>query len=108
MENIRIIFISTPKEDASSMARQLVEKRLAACVNIIPKIESHYWWDGKIESDEESLLIVKTSQQKVELLMEFVKEEHPYDIPEIITFPVAEGLPAYINWVLEETGRKVT
>ena len=78
---------------------------MAACVNIIPKIESHFWWAGKIETEDESLLVVKTSQQKVEPLMAFVQEEHPYDVPEIITFPVAEGLPAYIDWVIEETGK---
>jgi len=105
MENVRIVFISLPREEARGMAKTIVEERLAACVNIIPKIESYFWWEGKIENDEESLLVAKTSQQKVEKLIIWVKDNHPYPIPEVITVPLAEGLPDYINWVIEETGK---
>lgn len=105
MENVRIVFISLPREEARGMAKNIVEERLAACVNIIPKIESFFWWEDKIENDEEALLIAKTSQQKVEKLITWVKDNHPYPIPEVITVPLSEGLPDYINWVIEETGK---
>ena len=105
MENVRIVFISLPREEARGMAKKIVEERLAACVNIIPKIESFFWWEGKIENDEEALLIAKTSQQKVEKLITWVKDNHPYPVPEVITVPLSEGLPDYIDWVIEETGK---
>ena len=105
MENVRIVFISLPREEARGMAKKIVEERLAACVNIVPKIESFFWWEGKIENDEEALLIAKTSQQKVEKLITWVKDNHPYPVPEVITVPLSEGLPDYIDWVIEETGK---
>jgi periplasmic divalent cation tolerance protein len=105
MDNVRIIFVSLPREEARDMARTVVEKRLAACANVIPKMESFYWWEGKIENDEEALLMIKTSYLKVEDLIRFMQENHPYEIPDIISVPIMEGLPDYINWMLEETGK---
>jgi periplasmic divalent cation tolerance protein len=105
MDNVRIVFVSLPREEARDMARTLVEERLAACANIIPKMESFYWWEGKIENDEEALLMIKTSYLKVEDLIRYMQENHPYEVPDIISVPIMEGLPDYINWMLEETGR---
>lgn len=105
MAEVRVAFISAPRDEAKELARALVEERLCACVNIVPKIDSFYWWDGKIEKDEEALLIVKTTRQKAEALIRYVKENHPYEIPEVITLPLSEGLPDYLNWVIEETGK---
>jgi periplasmic divalent cation tolerance protein len=106
MESIRVVFISTPGDEADNLARKIVEKRLCACVNIVPKITSYYWWDDKVESDSEALLIVKTTQQRFDELMNFVVENHPYDLPEIISIPLAEGLPDYIAWVKAETEKR--
>jgi periplasmic divalent cation tolerance protein len=108
MENIRVVFISVPQDEAKKFGREIVERRLAACVNIIPKINSIFWWEDEIQTDEEALLILKTTQLKIDPLIRFIKEEHPYDVPEIIFLPVAEGLPDYINWVMREVGKEPT
>ena len=105
MENIRVVFISMSRDDAKKFGRAIVEKRLAACVNIIPQIDSYFWWNDEVQSDQESLMILKTTEAKIDALIKFVKENHPYDIPEIITLPVAEGLPDYINWIIDEMGK---
>ena len=105
MENIRVVFISIPHDEARKFARSIVEERLAACVNIVPRITSFFWWENEVQTDEEALLILKTTQPKIDALIDFVKHEHPYDIPEILFLPVAEGLPDYINWVIEEVGK---
>lgn len=106
MQTIRVVFITVPVDEAKKMARGIVENRLAACVNMVPKIESFFWWEDQLQQENESLLIVKTTELVLDKLVEFVKQEHPYDIPEIITMPVAEGLPDYINWVIEESGKR--
>lgn len=105
MENVRVVFVSIPTDEADNIAKKLVEKRLAACVNIVPKIKSFYWWEDKVMSDDESLLIIKTAQLKVEQLTDFVRNNHPYEVPEVIAFKLSEGLPDYINWIMEETGK---
>lgn len=106
MEHVRVGFVSIPREEAKELATALVEKRLAACVNIVPKIESVYWWDDKVGFDEESLMIIKTTQIKVEELIEYVKDNHPYELPEVIFLKLTEGLPDYLNYVIDETGKK--
>jgi periplasmic divalent cation tolerance protein len=103
MEDIRVVYISIPRDEADAFARQIVEERLAACVNIVPKIESYYWWDGAINHDNEALLIVKTTQKKFAALREYVQENHPYELPELIALPLVDGLPEYITWIREET-----
>jgi len=105
MENIRVVFVSIPRDEANKLARGLVEKRLAACVNVVPKIESYFWWDNKLEHDEEALLIIKTTQQRFDELRAWVVENHPYDLPEIISLPLSDGLSDYIEWVKKETER---
>ena len=105
MEIIRIVNITLPGDKADDMAKNLVEKRLAACVNVIPKVYSFYWWEDEVREDAEALLVAKTTQQKVEKLINFVRETHPYKVPEVITYPVAEGNPGYISWVIEEMGK---
>ncbi len=103
METIRIVYISIPRDEAKSMARKLVEERLAACVNILPKIEAYYWWDDAVQYDEEALLLVKTTQAKFDPLVEYILEHHPYDMPEVVALPLADGLPEYVAWVRHET-----
>ncbi|MFH1374237.1 MAG: divalent-cation tolerance protein CutA [bacterium] len=103
MEDIRVVFISVPCEEANNLAKGMLNERLAACVNIVPKIESWYWWDDKIEHDNEAMLIVKTTQQRFDALREWVVVNHPYGLPEIIALPISEGLPQYLAWVKKET-----
>lgn len=105
METIRVVLITIPHDEAERMARSLVEERLAACVNIVPKITSYFWWDDKVQVDEESLLIVKTTQMKFEKLLAFVLENHPYELPEIIGLPLTSAFPDYVAWVKAETNK---
>lgn len=105
MQNVRVVFITIRVDQADKFAQSIVEHRLAACVNVVENVKSFYWWEGKVKNDAESLLIVKTTVQKLDALTEYVKENHPYDVPELIALPVTEGLPDYINWLIEETGK---
>jgi periplasmic divalent cation tolerance protein len=104
-EDIRIVFMSVPREEAKTFAREIITQRLVACVNIIPKMDSFYWWDGQVLTDEESLLIMKTTHQKFAALQEFVERNHPYEIPELLAVEVKEGLPDYLAWVKVESER---
>ena len=103
MQNIRVVLVSIPRDEANNLARGLVENRLAACVNVIPKIESYFWWDNKLEHEEEALLIIKTTQQRFDELRAWVVANHPYDLPEVISLPLSDGLSDYIEWVKRET-----
>ena len=99
-----IIYITAgSKEEADKLSRGLVEEKLAFCVNTIPGIQSTYQWKGKIHVDDEILLIVKTRQDRYEALERWVKQNHSYDIPEIISLPIQKGLPEYLqaidDWV---------
>ena len=105
-ESIRIVFITAPDLDtAESIAKALLEKRLAACVNIIPGLRSIYHWEGKIEDDQEILLMIKTRAELIEKqLTPLVQKLHPYQVPEIIALPVVGGGQSYLDWILSETG----
>jgi len=83
-----------------------VESKLAACVNVIPGIQSTYLWQGKVEKDFELLLMVKTRATLTTKLAAFVKEHHPYDVPEFICSDITDGLPAYLKWVHDSTVEK--
>lgn len=95
-----IILVTTPSEKvATRIARCLVEKRLVACVNIIPRITSLYRWQNKLCQDKESLMIIKTRRSLFRRVERAIKEMHPYEVPEIIGLPITQGNRAYLNWL---------
>ena len=100
-----VVFITVDtQETARKITDQLLAERKAACINIISGIESHYWWQGKIESTNELLLIVKTRTELLDELTKMVKQNHPYSVPEIIALPIIGGNEDYLDWVQQETG----
>jgi periplasmic divalent cation tolerance protein len=90
-------------EESLAIAKTLVEEKRVACVNIVPRIRSIYRWKGEVCDEEEQLLIMKTRSDLFPGLQNRIAELHSYDVPEIISFPVADGLPEYLNWVIEST-----
>ena len=89
--------------DASAFARAVVEERLAACVNVLPPMESVYRWEGEIQRDAERQIVMKTSRDRVPALWERMRELHPYDVPEFIVMPIVDGNDAYLRWIGEST-----
>ena len=99
-----IIFITaSSEEEAKKIATALVEERLVACANIIPKIISIYWWENKVCQEDEVMLIAKSTQPLFSTIKDRVKSLHSYKVPEIISFPISEGLPEYLNWIEDVT-----
>ena len=91
--------------EAERVGRAVVEKRLAACVNILPGMISHYWWQGMIERGEEVVMIVKTRASLAEDVRAAVKAMHSYTTPAILILPIEGGEPAYLDWLMKETER---
>jgi periplasmic divalent cation tolerance protein len=104
MTDARIVLttVSSPQE-AEKIARALVERRLAACVNIVSQIQSVYRWKDKVEQETEWLLIIKTRISAFESVREAIKELHSYELPECIMLEVSSGSEAYLNWIEENT-----
>ena len=101
-----VVFVSVGnREEASHLARVLVEERLAACVNLLPAIASTYWWRGQIEQADEVLLVMKTRQDLLELLTARVRALHSYAVPEVIAVPIIGGNPDYLAWIDESVRR---
>ncbi|GJP41057.1 hypothetical protein CLOM_g700 [Closterium sp. NIES-68] len=95
-----VVYITVPnKETGQKLAASLVGGKLAACVNRVPGVESTYWWEGKIETDNEELLIVKTRRALLQSIQEHLKTNHPYDVPELIALPIVAGSEAYLKWL---------
>ncbi|XP_024064801.1 protein CutA homolog [Terrapene carolina triunguis] len=95
-------FVTCPNEKVGKdIARAMVEKHLAACVNIVPQITSIYEWKGKIEEDREVLLMIKTRSSRIPALTEFVRSVHPYEVAEVIALPIQQGNAPYLQWVGE-------
>jgi periplasmic divalent cation tolerance protein len=89
--------------DATSLARTLVEERLAACVNVLAPMMSTYRWKGSIEQDREQQLVIKTTSARVPALEARLRDLHPYELPEFLVLPVSTGSEAYLRWVGENT-----
>jgi periplasmic divalent cation tolerance protein len=97
-----LVTIDDPAK-AANIARILVEKHLAACVNIIPEIQSIYSWKGQICDEKERLMIIKTRRTLFSELQAAIKELHPYEVPEIIAVDIEDGLPEYLQWINDST-----
>jgi periplasmic divalent cation tolerance protein len=94
-----VVTISAPPSAAKTLARALVESRAAACVQIIPGLQSVYWWEGQVQTDDEVLLIVKTLKSKLPDIEALLKKNHPYELPELVFLPIKGGLEAYLAWI---------
>jgi periplasmic divalent cation tolerance protein len=104
-EQLIVVLITAPSAlVGEQIARVLVEKRLAACVNQAGAVQSLYHWQGAVHQDEETLLIVKSRMDLFEQLASAVKSLHPYEVPEIIALPIVSGSPDYMQWIKESTG----
>jgi periplasmic divalent cation tolerance protein len=99
-----ILIVTAPdKKEANRLADMILKKRLAACVNLIPGMTSRYWWKGKMRKGSEVLMVIKTRKALFKKLERLVKENHPYELPEIIAIPIVAGSPEYLNWINSET-----
>jgi periplasmic divalent cation tolerance protein len=98
--NACVVLVTAPDAAvAQQLARLVLEQKLAACINIIPAMTSFFWWQGKIDEQTETLLIIKTVAEKLTVLIEAVKKNHPYEVPEIIALPVVGGSEDYLKWL---------
>ncbi len=88
---------------AQEIATELVTSELAACCNILPGVTSIYRWQGKVETDEELIMIIKSTEEKYKAIENSIKELHPYEVPEILSFQIKQGLGKYLHWINEVT-----
>jgi periplasmic divalent cation tolerance protein len=103
---VSAIFVLTnlPDSDAAfNLARELVQLRLAACANFLPPVASFYRWEGRLEEATERPVLIKSTAERYPALEAAIRERHPYAVPEIVAWPVERGLPAYLQWVEDET-----
>lgn len=101
-EFLQLQTTTASRAEAESIARALVERRLAGCVQIVGPISSTYWWEGAVETAEEYLCLIKSSRDAYPALEAAIHELHPYDVPEILAIPVAAGSAAYLDWLGDE------
>jgi periplasmic divalent cation tolerance protein len=95
-----VIFVTTNSErEAHKIAELLLSNKKAACVNIVPKVASSFWWQGKLDSAQESLLIIKTKTSLLAEVVNLIKSAHSYEVPEVIALPVVGGNADYLKWI---------
>lgn len=103
-EEFLLVLVTTPTmEEGERIAHILLNAKKAACVNIVPAVLSRFWWQGKIDSADEALLMVKTRAPLLEELIRLVKENHSYEVPEVIALPISAGNEDYLRWLAEAT-----
>ncbi|HEY1172508.1 MAG TPA: divalent-cation tolerance protein CutA [Verrucomicrobiae bacterium] len=96
----RIILVTAPNlKTARKLVKAALEAKLVACANLIPKIESHYWWQGKLERSAEVLILFKSTEAKLKALEKTILANHPYDTPEFVVLPITAGNERYLDWV---------
>lgn len=99
-----IVLVTAPDlKTARTLAKGALQARLIACANLVPKIESHYRWQGKIESATEVLMILKTQKSKLAALEKLVLARHPYDTPEFLVLPLSAGSKKYLDWLAQSS-----
>ena len=98
--NILMVLVTAPDlKTARTLAIVVLKARLAACANLVPRIESHYWWQGKLEKSDEVLILFKTTKERLAALESLILQKHPYNTPEVISVAVAQGNAKYLTWV---------
>jgi periplasmic divalent cation tolerance protein len=104
-EKFLVVLSTAPSmEEGRRIARELLDRRLVACVNLVPGVESLYRWEGKLEQSAEVLLIMKTAREREPHLQQAIQEIHGYAVPEALSLEVHGGLPLYLNWIGESVG----
>jgi periplasmic divalent cation tolerance protein len=99
-----VVLVTAPdRKTARALARAALAARLISCANLIPKIESHYWWRGKIEANAETLLVMKTARSKLAALEELILARHPYKTPEFLALRLSAGSKNYLAWLAENS-----
>lgn len=102
-----VVLTTTPDiEEAESLARGIVEEKLAACVQVLPQIRSFYYWEGAVQDEPEHLLLIKTVQERYDELEAFIREKHGYDVPEVIALNADNVSKSYLGWVKDYIGSK--
>ena len=101
--HIVVLTTSGSKEEAQKICQGILQDRLAACVNIIEGVSSYFWWEGKIDTAKENLLVIKTRKALLNKLIKKIRTLHSYDVPEIISLPIAAGSKKYLEWIDEST-----
>ena len=102
-ENIVVLITAGSGDEGQTIADELTKQRKAACVSVIRNVQSFFWWEGKIDTAQEVLLVAKTRSTELGGLIELVKELHSYDVPEIIALPIVGGNQDYLDWIESET-----
>jgi len=102
-EHVVVFIMTATAEEAQRIANILVRGRKAACVNIVPQVHSRFWWQGKIDSADEALMVVKTKAALLDELISLVKENHSYEVPEIVALPIVGGNRDYLKWIDNQT-----
>lgn len=102
--NVRLVLTTCPdREAAEALGRLLVERRVAACATLLPGATSMYWWEGRVTTDGEVVVLLKTAADRVAALKAELDDLHPYEVPECLVFRADDGLPGYLGWVETET-----
>lgn len=97
-----LVLVTAPDiKTARRLAAAALKERLIACANLVPKLESHYWWQGKLASSAEVLLLMKTTAARLSALEQLILAQHPYDTPEIVSLPLAKGTRKYLGWLAD-------
>ena len=102
MQAFMVYITAADKAEARDIGRYLVQTRLAACVNIFDQMNSMYVWNGEFQDDHEAVIIAKTTAEKVSDLIEAVRDRHSYECPCIVTLPIADGHPAFLQWIADQ------
>lgn len=103
MQAMMVYVTASSLEEAAKIGRTVVEKRLAACANVLGDVRSFYWWDGKVQDDGEVALVLKTTEERIDSLMAEIKALHSYTVPCIVALPIGTGNPAFLEWIGNET-----
>lgn len=103
MTDVLLVLCTAPADAAPKLAQAIVEARLAACVNVLPDVQSFYWWNGSLESSREVQMLMKTTRDLYEKLESFIRANHPYTVAEVLALEIAQGSAPYLDWVRSET-----